>query len=103
MIVYVLYGVGFFTGFTALVGVIMAHLKQNEASEWLRSHFQYQIRTFYIGLAAIILGAVLSIVLIGWLILLAWTVWAIVRIVVGLMQITSNKPIPNPTAWGTGL
>ncbi|MCH8506917.1 MAG: hypothetical protein LAT50_21780, partial [Ectothiorhodospiraceae bacterium] len=74
-----------------------------EASEWLRSHFQYQIRTFYIGLAAIILGAVLSIVLIGWLILLAWTVWAIVRIVVGLMQITSNKPIPHPPAWGTGL
>ncbi len=103
IIIYVLYAAGFFTALTALAGVIMAHLKYDQAPDWIKSHLQYQMRTFYIGLAAIILGALLSPILIGWLILLAWSVWTIVRIVAGLMQITANKPIPRPTAWGTGL
>src|SRR5205823_9746562 len=50
LIVYILYCVGYFTGVTALIGVIIAHVKVDEADPVLRSHYQFQIRTFWIGL-----------------------------------------------------
>jgi uncharacterized membrane protein len=45
-IVYVLYFAGFFTGLSALAGVIVAHVQYNTADPLLRSHYQFQIRTF---------------------------------------------------------
>jgi len=102
IIIYVFYAVGFFIPLTALIGVIMAHIKIKDTQDWLKSHLRFQIRTFYIGLGAIALGSILSLVVVGWFILIAWFIWAIIRIVVGLMQVTSNKPIDNPASWGTG-
>jgi uncharacterized membrane protein len=47
--VYVIYGVSYFTGVSALIGVIIAHIKVNDADAMLRSHYRFQIRTFWIG------------------------------------------------------
>src|SRR5437660_8644927 len=48
--VYLLYGAGYFTVISALIGVIIAHVKVDDADPVLRSHYQFQIRTFWIGL-----------------------------------------------------
>lgn len=48
--VYILYGAGFITGLAFIVGVVIAHLKRDEAPPWLRTHFTFQIRTFWISL-----------------------------------------------------
>jgi uncharacterized membrane protein len=37
--VYVLYGVAYFTGITALIGVIIAHMKVDDTDPALRSHY----------------------------------------------------------------
>ena len=58
--VYILYLIGYLTGFTALVGVIIAHVKASSADEVLRSHYRFQIRTFWIGLLYLVLGGSLS-------------------------------------------
>lgn len=47
---YILYIVGFFTGITAIVGVILAYQNRREATEPYRSHFEYQIKMFWRGL-----------------------------------------------------
>ncbi len=54
--VYILYLIGYLTGFTALVGVIIAHVKAPSSDEVLRSHYRFQIRTFWIGLLYLLVG-----------------------------------------------
>src|SRR3982074_758854 len=62
MSVYVLYGIGYFTGISALIGVVIAHVKVDDADPVLRSHYQFQIRTFWIGFLYITIAFRLSIV-----------------------------------------
>ena len=50
LIVYILYLAAYLTGLTAVIGVIIAHIKIGDADELTRSHYQFQIRTFWIGL-----------------------------------------------------
>lgn len=99
VIVYVLYGVGYWTGVSALIGVIIAHVKVDDADPVLRSHYRFQIRTFWIGLLYLAIGFVLSIVLIGIPILIWWFFWSLIRIVKGLVRIAEHSPIVNPTSW----
>jgi uncharacterized membrane protein len=99
VIVYVLYCVGYFTGLSALIGVIIAHLKVEDTDPVLRSHYRFQIRTFWIGLLYLAIGIPLSFVLIGIPILIWWFVWSLIRIVKGLIQINEHKPIADPTSW----
>ncbi|HEY6104626.1 MAG TPA: hypothetical protein VIV59_01495, partial [Anaeromyxobacteraceae bacterium] len=49
-VVYVLYLVSLVTGVTALVGVVMAYVYQGDAPDWLKTHYRFQIRTFWLGL-----------------------------------------------------
>jgi len=98
-IVYILYMVGILFGVTGIVGVVMAYINKAEAPEWLKTHYQYQIRTFWIGALYMLLGSILSIILIGWFILLFWVVWLIIRSVKGMKALESEKAIENPTSW----
>ena len=50
LIVYLLYFAAYIFGITALIGVIIAHIRFPDATLLLRSHYQFQIRTFWIGL-----------------------------------------------------
>jgi uncharacterized membrane protein len=99
VIVYVLYCVGYFTGFSALIGVIIAHAKVDDTDPVLRSHYQFQIRTFWIGLLYLAIGTLLSIVLIGIPILVWWFLWSLIRIVKGILRISDRRPIVHPMSW----
>ena len=48
--VYILYLVGFLTGITILVGLIIAYLQRDKTDRVSQSHFQFQITTLWIGL-----------------------------------------------------
>ncbi|WP_283130526.1 DUF4870 family protein [Enterovibrio norvegicus] len=98
-IVYVLYLVGILFGLTTLIGVVMAYVNRGDAPEWLKTHYQYQIRTFWIGALYLIIGAITSLVLVGYLILLFWLVWTVVRMVKGMKQLDAKKAVENPTGW----
>lgn len=97
--VYVLYLVGYFTAITALVGVIIAHMQIGKADAMLRTHYRFQIRTFWIGLIYIAVGALTAIVGIGFVILAWWFVWSLVRSIKGLLALNENRPIENPGSW----
>jgi len=98
-IVYVLYLVGIVLGITGIVGVVMAYVSKSEAPEWLQSHYQFQIRTFWIGLLYLVIGSILAVVLIGYLVILFWIVWLIIRCVKGINLLDKKQPHPDPTGW----
>ena len=99
IVVYALYGASYITGISALFGVILAHVKVDDPDPVLRSHYQFQIRTFWIGLLYFVVGVPLCLVLIGFPILIWSLVWSLVRIVKGSVLLLDNKPIADPKSW----
>ena len=99
LVVYILYFASYVVGITAVVGVVIAHVQIGAADPMLRTHYQWQIRTFWIGLLYFVIGVVLCFVLIGILVLLFWFIWTLVRTVRGLLALNENRPIANPTSW----
>jgi uncharacterized membrane protein len=99
LIIYLLYAAGYFFVIPALAGVVIAYVKIEDADPVLRSHYQFQIRTFWIGFLYLTIGFVLSIVLIGIPILVWWFVWSLIRIVKGITSVNEHKPIANPRSW----
>jgi uncharacterized membrane protein len=77
-------------------------VKIGEADPILKSHYQFQIRTFWIGLLYLVVGTVLCLIVIGIFVLLWWFVWSLVRIIKGTLALTDRKPIINPTSWMFG-
>lgn len=98
-VVYVLYLATFVTGVTALVGVVMAYVYQDDAPDWLKTHFRFQIRTFWLGLVFGLVGALLSLVVVGFLVLVFLAVWLVVRCVKGLKYVGRREPYPDPVGW----
>lgn len=102
LIVYILYFVGYITGITALIGVIIAHVQVGEADPLLRSHYQFQIRTFWIGVLYVIIGLILSVIIIGIFVFLWYFIWSLIRNVKGVLALNEGRPIGNPTSWMFG-
>ncbi|HZY03894.1 MAG TPA: hypothetical protein VFF02_10360 [Anaeromyxobacteraceae bacterium] len=98
-VVYVLYLATFVTGVTALVGVVMAYVYRDDAPDWLKTHFRFQIRTFWLGLVFGLVGALLSLVVVGFLVLVFLAVWLVVRCVKGLKYVGRREPYPDPVGW----
>ena len=96
MVVYLLQALGFFVGITWIVAVIINYVKKEEvAGSWLESHFRWQIRTFWFGLLWGAIGAVLLLVLVGYLVWVAAGIWVIYRIVKGWLCLNDGKPLPT--------
>lgn len=99
-IVYVLYLVSLVTGgLTSLVGVIMAYVNVGDAPEPLRSHYRFQIRTFWIEILYSLAGFVLLFVAVGAAVFVFVQVWLIVRCVKGLKALDRREPYPNVRTW----
>ena len=97
--VYILYLVGIIFGITGIIGVVMAYINRSDAPEWLQSHYQLQIRTFWIGGLYMLIGVFTAFILIGYVILLFWLIWLIVRCAKGIKSLDQKQPYPNPTGW----
>jgi uncharacterized membrane protein len=100
--VYVLYLLGYFMGITALIGVVIAYLQVGSANSEMKSHYTFQIKTFWIGLLYLFVGVLLLHVAVGGIILLWWFVWSLFRNVKGLLALNRNEPIANPESWMFG-
>lgn len=98
-VVYVLYLVAAFTGVPWLVGLILAYVARDEADEVAATHFQYQIRTFWLGLLYVLVGAATMVIGIGFFICLFTWIWAIVRSFKGLGWYNSGEEVPDPKTW----
>jgi len=98
-LVYLLNFAGFVVGITTIIAVVIAYLKRDEADSVAASHFTYQIRTFWISILFVVVSMFLMMIAIGFILMLGWLIWAIVRNVKGFMLISEGKPIPEPETW----
>jgi len=97
--IYFLYLASILIGITAIAGLIMAYVNRYDAPDWLKSHYQFQIRTFWIGALYFFIGVFLSQFVIGLLILLFWLLWLIVRCARGIKYLDRSEACPDPTGW----
>ena len=96
-IVDLLYLASIVTGVTAIIGVVLAYVWKNDSHEpWEATHYTYQIRTFWIGVAGTVIGILLLVILIGVPILLATGVLVLVRTALSLVNAQKRAPMPNP-------
>jgi uncharacterized membrane protein len=94
LVVYLLQALSFAFGITAIVGLVIDYIKRDEAAGTVfASHFDWQIRTFWWGLAWTVVGIVLAIVAVGFVVLFVVWVWAIYRVVKGFLKLNDGLPV----------
>ena len=92
--IYGLQALGFFSGVTFIIGVIMNYAKRDEIKgTWLESHFKCQIKTFWWGMSMFIIGIATYLFLIGYFILLVNSIFVLYRVITGFLKLIENKPI----------
>jgi uncharacterized membrane protein len=100
LVVYVLYLAGFaFGGLPTIIGIVIAYINRGKAGGFVESHYTWLIRTFWIGILYSLIAFILAFIAIGFLLMIAAAVWAIVRLVKGIMALNRNEPIPDPLSW----
>jgi uncharacterized membrane protein len=76
-------------GLAAVVGVIIAHIKRNDArGTWLEAHYAWQIASFWWTLLMALVGLVLTVVKIGWLLLIIAALFFLYRAVKGWIALS---------------
>lgn len=94
MLVYILFIASYFTVITAIIGVIIAHVKKGDAAGTIyESHFSNHIKVFWIGLLLGIVGVALAVILVGYLVLAVVAVWSIYRVIKGLIRLNDGRPM----------
>ena len=93
-IISLLYLGSFVTGFSGLVGIVLAHVWQGDNKEdWAASHFTYLVRTFWIGLIA---SVILAVTIIGLVVIWLPFIWVGVRSVMSLIKAQKQEAMPDP-------
>lgn len=78
----------------------MAYLYKGDAPDWLKTHYRFQIRTFWIMMLYSVIGGILIPIMgLGVIVLIAVLVIFIIRCVKGLKYIGQSQAVPNPTTW----
>ena len=102
--VYILYIVGWAIPIIAqIVGVIFAYVNRDSAPPWLQTHYQLQIRTFWIGVLFLLISWAIiwatSVILIGGILMLLTLIWMTIRCAKGLKELFEGEPYENPETW----
>jgi uncharacterized membrane protein len=85
---------------TGVVGVVLAYVWRNEPhQDWEASHYTYLITTFWLFFIGTCISIVLMLALIGFLLIGAVGILALVRSVLALVNAQKQTAMPNPTTW----
>jgi uncharacterized membrane protein len=93
VVAYVLMILGVVNGFTALIAVIIAHIKRRgmAGTVW-QGHYDNIILTFWVGLVVFIVGWVLMWILVGFIVLGVLAIWYLYRSIRGLILSSEGRP-----------
>lgn len=102
-VVYILLIISTIVGITGIIAVIMAYVNKDDsidtADNWLQTHFRFQIRTYWIGLLYVVIGAFTLQLTIGFFILVFTFFWIIIRCAKGLKQLENKQAVQNVDSW----
>ena len=95
LIIYILYALSWVAGISAIVAIVINYIKREDAAGTLyESHFAWQMRTFWWGLAWAVVGGITTLIGVGFVILMVLGIWVIYRMVKGLLFWNDYKPMP---------
>ena len=95
-------------GATGILALLIATYAEHKAPDWIRSHYQLQIRTFWIGiLPAILLYFIgehlLRVLHAGpmtmFIVVMPVLAWIASRCAMGFNHLLNSRPYPNPRTW----
>ena len=113
----VIYGLYLFGALSALItvfiGLIIAYAQRGSAGPRMETHYTFLIRTFWltiwwvvIGAGLTVVGGILSLVLVGLpilgvglLILSLFSLWFIARCCLGAYYLAKDEAYPRPMSW----
>lgn len=98
-VTYALCAASLLTGLSAIAGLILAYVKRGEVPRWQASHYRWLIRTLWIWLLLMAIGGLTSPLGIGWLIIVAVSIWLTWRVAKGWLLVGQLRAIRDPTAW----
>jgi uncharacterized membrane protein len=112
-VVYALYLLGLMNGLTVFVGLIIAYANKDGAGPRMRSHYIFQIRTFWTAIGWWIIGGALlfwgiplafilvgiPLVVLGGLIFAVGHIWFALRCVLGALYLAQGEAYPRPRSW----
>jgi uncharacterized membrane protein len=98
-IIYILYLCSLVMPILPIVAVIFAYIFENDAKNILKSHYQYFIRSFWIGMLYFSIAGILVMIAIGILLIPLCVIWWIVRMAKGLKSLLRDEAIVNPKTW----
>lgn len=95
MTIYLLQALAFLLGgITFFIAVVLGYLNQHHVKgTWLESHYTWQIKTFWVALASVIIGTFTLPMLIGYVILIGATIWVIHRIAYGWIALSRSNEV----------
>ena len=91
IVTYLLHIVGAILAIPSIVGLILNYVLREDTGAELRSHHDWQIRTFWWSLLWVVIGTILIWVLVGYFILLATWLWWMYRHVRGLIRLADHR------------
>lgn len=91
IVTYLLHIVGAILAIPSIVGLILNYVLREDTSAELRSHHDWQIRTFWWSLLWVVIGTILVWILVGYFILLATWLWWMYRHVRGLIRLADHR------------
>lgn len=95
-------------GATGIVALLIGNFAEDKAPDWIKSHYRFQIRTFWIGVAPVILtyfaGQVLlkayrADPLLMFFVVMPVLAWVAARVALGFNHLLNGRPYPRPKTW----
>jgi uncharacterized membrane protein len=100
---YVLFLVGPTNLVTMIIAAIIAYMRRDKAPEWIATHYEFQLRTLIYAAALLVVSIICAVTVIllpvAILIWALWSIWVIVRVIVGLIRLVDGRPNPDPTTF----
>lgn len=89
----------FLTGWPSILAVILNYIKRNEVADtYLASHFEWQIRTFWLSaiwlLVVIVMFVTVFLIPLAWIIIVVVGIWVLYRIIAGMLGLIDGRAMP---------
>ena len=93
-------------GMTGVLALIISTFAEDKAPDWIKTHYEFQKRTFWVGIAPVMVTGLCMTVFARLLpgpVIAAFIVLSLVfvagRCVMGFNHLLYNRPYPNPKTW----
>ena len=100
-LIYLLQALAFLLGgIPFIIAVILNYVNRHHVrGTWLESHYEWQINTFWVALALVVIGTLTLPYLIGFVVLIGATIWVIHRIAYGWIILNRSLPVEQFTKF----